>query len=554
MEQLRRILERVRTHLGKLTPSQRLLLASLGVISLMALFLISQYASKRSMVDLMNGDDQMETVRFLQTQGIEAEQRDGRIWVPDGSRRVALAAMAEGGRLPEDSAVLFDSLIDKQKWTNSREQNLQLYTIALQNELSRVVSSFRGIKSATVILDVPEAAGIGRSVRQPTASATVFTTDGAGLNQRTVDAIAYTIAGARAGLAVESVRVVDGSNGRQHAASSADEMGSSNYLEHASAVEKSMRGKLQELLGYIPGVIVAVTARVDIAREQSRITAYASPDDGGTVVGLATSDSIESVSESRDSRSAEPGLRSNAAADINRGGSGQTGFTSEKSDTLLENYVGSKITDRVDPKGMPTRLVASINIPESYVIAALAAGSEEEEPEPPSPEEIQQRFDEIRRDVEESVKPHLETEGFAGEVRVSLIRGDAPAGGTTQRAGFFGGGGDSGMLGLGEGILDKALLVVLSLVSLGLMVTMVRRAGRDAKMPTAEELVGLPPVLETATDLIGEVDESEAALDGIEVGEDQITQTKQLEQVGEMVRSAPDQAAKLINRWIVSDD
>ncbi|MFG0327927.1 MAG: hypothetical protein ACF8SC_11745 [Phycisphaerales bacterium JB037] len=553
MEQLRRILERVRTHLGKLTPSQRLLLASLGVISLMALFLISQYASKRSMVDLMNADDQMETVRFLQTQGIEAEQRDGRIWVPDGSRRVALAAMAEGGRLPEDAAVLFDSLIDKQKWTNSREQNLQLYTIALQNELSRVLSSFRGIKSATVILDVPEAAGIGRAVRQPTASATVFTIDGAGLNQRTVDAIAYTIAGARAGLAVENVRVIDGSNGRQHAASSADEMGSSNYLEHASAVEKSMRGKLQELLSYIPGVIVAVTARVDIAREQTRITAYASPDEGGSVVGLATSDSIESVSESRDSRSAEPGLRSNAAADINRGGSGQTGFTSEKSDTLLENYVGSKITDRVDPKGMPTKLVASINIPESYVVAALAAGAEGE-PEPPTPEEIQQRFDEIRKDIEESVQPHLETDGFAGEVRVSLIRGETLPGGTTQRAGFFGGGGDSGMLGLGEGIIDKALLVVLSLVSLGLMVSMVRKAGRDAKMPTAEELVGLPPVLETATDLIGEVDESEAALEGIEVGEDQITQTKQLEQVGEMVRSAPDQAAKLINRWIVSDD
>jgi len=83
-----------------------------------------------------------------------------------------------------------------------------------------------------------------------------------------------------------------------------------------------------------------------------------------------------------------------------------------------------------------------------------------------------------------------------------------------------------------------------------LIVDMVKKAGKKTEMPTAEELVGLPPALETATDLIGEADEGETAMAGIEVDEGQMQNQKILEQVGEMVTKDPGSAARLLNRWI----
>ena len=111
------------------------------------------------------------------------------------------------------------------------------------------------------------------------------------------------------------------------------------------------------------------------------------------------------------------------------------------------------------------------------------------------------------------------------------------------------GGGAGGWAG-GGGLIDKVLLGGLAVVALGLMVTMVRKATRRADLPSAEELVGLPPQLEAQSDLIGEADESEAAMAGIEVDEGQVHSQKVLEQVGELVQQKPDAAARLMNRWI----
>ena len=78
----------------------------------------------------------------------------------------------------------------------------------------------------------------------------------------------------------------------------------------------------------------------------------------------------------------------------------------------------------------------------------------------------------------------------------------------------------------------------------------VRRSAKRPELPTAEELVGLPPKLQTTSDMMGEADETDTPMAGIEVGEDEVAAQKMLEQVGEMVKQSPDSAAKLLNRWI----
>jgi flagellar biosynthesis/type III secretory pathway M-ring protein FliF/YscJ len=79
---------------------------------------------------------------------------------------------------------------------------------------------------------------------------------------------------------------------------------------------------------------------------------------------------------------------------------------------------------------------------------------------------------------------------------------------------------------------------------------MVRKAGKKTEIPSAEELVGVPPSLELQADVIGEADEGELAMEGIEVGDEQMQSKKLLETVSQMVESNPESAAKLLNRWI----
>ncbi len=106
-----------------------------------------------------------------------------------------------------------------------------------------------------------------------------------------------------------------------------------------------------------------------------------------------------------------------------------------------------------------------------------------------------------------------------------------------------------------EGIIKTSGLALLSVVSLLLMFMMVRRAGRQDDMPTAEELVGIPPALaETESDVVGEAEEATAALEGVEVEEEDLRRNQMLEQINDLAVETPDETAALLRKWISADD
>ena len=162
MESLRTAMANIGEQLGKLSPSQRMLIGSLCVIAVMALFLVGQYAGKGEMVELMPAEGNGQVLATLRGGGIQAEERDGQVYVPPNARRAAMAQLGEAGMLPNDTTILFGNLIDKQSWQNSRQQNQQIFNIALQNELGRTIALWDDIASATVMSDAPDANGIGR--------------------------------------------------------------------------------------------------------------------------------------------------------------------------------------------------------------------------------------------------------------------------------------------------------------------------------------------------------------------------------------------------------
>ncbi len=567
MDALRQALATIRQYLGKLGPTERLLIGSFAVILVMALFLVSQYAGRSSMVPLLPGapvEDQQRAQAFLASTAIGAEMQNGQLVVPTEKKDQALALLTANKQLPSDTASFFKTLVSSQSWSNTRQQNEQLYNAALKAELDRIISSMPGIKSANVLFDVPEAQGLGAAVRKPTASVAVFTETGGPLDQKSVDAIAYLVGGAKAGLTPERVRVIDPRGQRR--ATSNDDVAATTYLEHAAKVEAETREKLADLLGYIPGVIIAVTAQVDVTRVVSKEQRMLATGEGS--VALPKRSSTKESLQSDPGRGAEPGTRSNQQVDINRGPASRgptSTLTEEEKD--FENHVGTRVAETIDPRGMPTMIAVSVNIPRGYVAGLIKGPDATQAPDEAA---IRKAFDDmIKPAVRESVLPHVRTmtqqSGIAldpkaveNQVVVSLIPLDLPPGlgGSAQQAGLLGGlASGTSVMGLSIGqLFDKIMVGFLALAAVGFMFTMVKKAGKKQELPSPQELVGVPPTLEAKSDLIGEADETDTPLAGIELAEGEIHSAKLLEQVADMVKENPESAAKLIRRWVNVED
>ncbi len=568
MDRLGQILARIRSSLTSLTVTQKLLIGSLVVVMGMTLFLVTLWTAQPSMVELLPVDSpeaQTRAASYLKDRALPHRiGPGGKVLVPAGMQSTLVAQMGQEGALPDDTSLLFSNLAQKTSWTWSAADKKQFEVIALQNELSKVIGQFRGIRKANVIIDVPAPSGLGMAARKPTASATVFTVSGAPIDQDTVDAVANLIASARAGLDVDSVRVIDGSNNRQRRARNEDMAAAGTYLEHAAKVEERTRDRLLSLLGYVPGVVIAVNAQVDVRRTVSETNRVL--DVGKGTVTAPLRETTEERVESAPLAAAEPGVRSNVGLDINRVAAAATKFSEKRADAEMQTEFGRTTERVVDPRGMPLKINATINIPRSYFAAlwraenAPAAGGAAPEPTDQDLGPLAQReMDRIRADVQPQVDSSAgapEGAGSAGEVVVSMIPDlDRLLGGGLDNAAQAGAlGGVASLAAPMSGAIKTAALGGLALVALAMMLMMVRKATRTDPLPSAEELVGMPPALQRGSDVVGEADEADAALAGIELTDEHIKSRKLREQVEELVRTNPDDTAMLLNRWIQSDE
>lgn len=575
MEQLRTVLATIQKHLGGMTSTQKLLIGSLAVIMLMVLFLVSQYAGSPALADVWPGapaEDQQRALTFLRTAGFEPVSTGGTTQVPAGREKAAQSALLEAGQQPANSAVVFENILKTQNWINSKEQNRQIYKVMVDNWLSDVIGRFAGVKSARVFVDAPDTVGIGQPSRAAKASVTLFAEAGRSIDQATVDAAAKTVAGSVAGLDLSRVSVIDGTTGKPRTVRTDDDLATSSNRESARAIEREFEEKLRHLVSDIEGVVVAVTATVDVSRVRAQVTKNLPIGEGS--VSTPRKEQSSSTIEAQAGSAAEPGVRSNVGADINSGGGRGGKHEQKQEETEYSTAFGTEVKQIEDPGGKPTRLVATVRVPRGFIAGLIqqeagaggggaggaggAGGGGA--PAAPSAAEIDKRFADEEMRIRKSLLPHLQTRGsdgaqFEGEVIVTMMSGDVFAG-----VGGGGAGGAGGAAGLGGtigtiwasggGMIDKVILGSLAAVALGMMVLMVRKAGRKVEIASAEELAGLPPALEAKSDLVGEADESETAMAGIEVGEEEIKATKLRESVSELINQSPEVAGKMLNRWI----
>lgn len=572
MDALRRAFSSIGTTLSRLDASQKLLIGAIAIILAMTLFLVQLYSGQRDMVPLMPGepaDRQAIALQFVQDNGIDHDQEGGQVLVPRGERRLLLARMADASVLPGDSRVLFDNLIEKQSWTLSQRQNQQLEIVAVQNELAAIIGKMKGIRSASIILNLPEKRGLGQPSAAPSATATVFPETA--LDQNTVDAIAQLVAGAR-GINPASVRVIDGTSNRQLRARDEENMSASTYLEYVAAIESRKQRQIHDMLSaYIPGVIVSVHAQVDVTRRRTERNAIL-PEGKGSASMLKNEETTQST-ERMASSGGEPGARSNTREDISGVGAGAGGSSQTTSTSEFDPQFGREHTIVEDPRGNPTKINAVVNIPRTYFttlwksqsaaggaagdaaagaggaggVGGGQAGAAEPTDEQLKPI-IEAETTRIRREVELQIDTSAGDQTIKGEVQVSMV----PVVESLTPAAA----GASAVLGVPmgtiamEGAIKTIALGGLAVVALGMVVFTALKSTKREPLPSAEELVGAPPQLSGDADLIGEAIEADSVLQGLELSDEEMKSRKLEEQVTDLVEDKPEDAARVLGRWI----
>jgi flagellar biosynthesis/type III secretory pathway M-ring protein FliF/YscJ len=262
---------------------------------------------------------------------------------------------------------------------------------------------------------------------------------------------------------------------------------------------------------------------------------------------------------------------SNTGASIQSGGGGGSSFEESDEQTSYDTMIGQEVQTIEDPKGHPLKINAVVNIPRSYFVrvyqeSGFAAagggdddgGGEDDEADggagPDDAALAPVRDAEIARitaEVQSVVDMTAKADGMAGEVLVSMIP-LVPEGLATGVAGAGGGSfltASSGPMSLPY-IAKTVSIGLLAVLALGMVLYTTLRANRREALPTAEELVGVPPTFDDDSSILGEAGEAQSALAGIELDDAELAVRKMRDQISEMVQERPARAASLVGHWV----
>jgi len=452
--------------------------------------------------------------------------------------------MMQDELLASDTSSAFDNLIANQSPWLSDRQNETALLVAKQKMLSDVIRRWKGVQGADVIISMPEDRGFGRVYVRPSASVNVTMRSGKKITRKMVDAFAGMVAGAVAEMTPEDVVVIDANMGRQYTVKSSVEQFADDAVVRLQQLEDYYHHKISDLiLSFIPGAFVAVNVQMNpVVYRDVNTTEY----DRSQLVQSERLRTEENVTKNQ---AAEPGARSNTMADIQTGGGAQTSSKVEESETTFGEKPVTQTATRREMGQDATKINVTVIVPDSYFRGVYRSTNSQAESEP-SEADLQPLVTRELSRIEEMVKPLIETrdgegliqaERFVDPSRLMAALDQSPQSATMTDV-------------LDSRWVKPVGLGLLALLSLAIMFGMVRKASQRPAMPSVEELAGVPPQLDSEEELIGEAAESEAEMGGMEVDEAEIRNRKLTEQISDLIKANPDEAARLVSRWVGTGD
>lgn len=536
----------IRVQMEGLPASTKLLIGSLVVIMLLVGFIALLYAGKPETVPISRFADGRgeEIAASLTSAGIEADLRNGQVYVPASQHMDAIAMLAREDMLSDNAASAFADITGNPWETDA--QGDRKYLLATQTYLNAVARKFKGVRSAEVVISLPERVGFGRNSVRPSASVTVTMNGNQSVDKNLVAALAGLVSGAVSELRPQDVVVLDANYGRQHTVSDPDDVVPTEVIELIRHQEEYHRKKIEDTLRTIPGVIVAVKVSTNPVRREVRENRTYSDSEP-----LKTDEATETISKDYE-RAGEAGARPNTTLTIDSG----NGLVSELTETMTRTEFGEKLltsTAQIEMAGHQVEQInVTINVPRSYFVNIFKANNPDTEdaPDDATLEPIQTtQLDMIKKQVAPLVAVSAEAPGV---IEANMVYDMA----YLQPDLAVAGGAAGGVLGTvtNSNTIATISAGALAVISLALALMMVKRATKPEALPTVEELAGVPPTLPTDDELIGEADEVESSMAGLEVDEEELRTRHLADQISELIKAAPDDAGGLLGKWVHAED
>lgn len=536
----------IRVQMEGLPAATKLLIGSLVIIMLLVGFIALLYAGKSETVPISRfaASRSEEVAARLDAAGISAQIKNGQVYVAASSHMDAIALLAREDMLSENASAAFADITGNPWETDA--QGDRKYLLATQNYLNAVARKFKGVRSAEVVISLPERVGFGRSSVRPSASVTVTMNGSGAVDNHLVTALAGLVSGAVSELRPQDVLVLDANHGRQHTVADKNDVVPTEVIELVRHQEDYHRKKIEELYrNSIQGMIVAVKVSTSpIRREVREERKYMETEP------LESEENTELISRDFE-RAGEPGARPNTTLSIDTGG----GLTRETTETMSRSEFGEKqltSTSQIEMAGHQIEQInVTINVPRSYFVNIYKARNPDAEGAP-SDEDIEPIQTEQLEKIKMGVAPLIAVSADApGVIEANMVYDMA-----YLQPDFAGAASGGGVLGTvtNSNTVAVASAGALGVISLALMFMLVRKATKPEALPTVDELAGVPPMLPTDDELIGEADEVEASMAGLEVNEEELRTRNLATQISEMIRSSPNDAGSLLGKWVQSEE
>jgi len=322
---------------------------------------VSMWAQRPEMRLLYGGLDEKEAasiVQHLDGESIPYEIRYGgsAIFVPQKQVYEARMDVVSNGTIASDS-VGFE-IFDKNSFGASDFIQRTNFIRAIQGELARTIMQLRGVKSARVMVVMPESRLLVSQQKNETTASVFIDVGGGTLGPAGVRSIQALVANSVEGLQKSGVTVVDNNGTVLSKEQSEDSLvaASSAILEYRQSVESYFSGRVESMLERVLGAGNAtVRVHAEIDSEQFSKLEEIYTDDSGTL--------LSSVSETEISSSTDPVVGGPVSAGDAGGVASSAGRTDDEKSVRDQEYaVDRTVTNTTRSAGTVRRLTASVFI------------------------------------------------------------------------------------------------------------------------------------------------------------------------------------------------
>lgn len=543
--------DRISRQLSGLTPSQKMLTATLVAIMVMTLIFWGKYAAEPETVALFSqaptADELLTAENALNSAGIKATESGGNLMVPTDERARAYALLSLNNALPRGSKDTFDEIAKSISPLASESTAKEIYNHGREVLAAAMIKDFGDVALASVRIEAQEDFHFG-SPTQPRAVASVSTRDHK-VPPTLVKAVADLLESSVVDLPRSNIKVIVNGQSLSVPGEQDGDSSGEGQIDQIKLADKQFTETAQRALSSaVPGAFVTVTVQINNSRVDEKANKV---DPKGTF-----SKEKQTTNSSTDTSGPAP-------APPEAGVVPNTGFTTatppaatgastshEQNSTTFENFVSTTQTETHTPAGTPRPVSAAVSVPIAYYTKMYQIDNPTVKGQP-STIAMQSVIDREDKKIKEIIK------GATGMTEDSAIY-VAMATEPTEEAppSLAATTGASSLRLFTPHRIKEGILGVMALASLFMVSSLVKKGATAAVAPGAtgiastETPTASSTLLGSGEVLVGEVAGGDASLDAVELDEEAIRAQQVVEQVSKLVKENPDSAAAMVKRWM----